>query len=241
MGAGGLAAAPTAGTHSALARRHPQQPGTTPLHLAPHPGPAGWTCRTPVPRHHPPLLQAPRKMRTELWLSSLQRKGVGVAAAEQYDDMLRAVGCPRRRRLLLQRTAAAPGGARGALASCLTAGSAGVVQQQGSWGMWGGAAASTVLPWTAVSLRCPSHPSPPLRTPPPPSQHLRSRHNADPTSQPPRCAQPIGDEAAQDIEKDLSRTFPTTKRFYSAEGQAALRRVLRAYAAFDPEVGPGPA
>lgn len=30
----------------------------------------------------------PRKMRTELWLSSLHRKGVGVAAAARYEDML---------------------------------------------------------------------------------------------------------------------------------------------------------
>lgn len=30
----------------------------------------------------------PRRMRTELWMSSLHRKGVGVAAAEKYEDML---------------------------------------------------------------------------------------------------------------------------------------------------------
>lgn len=29
-----------------------------------------------------------RNMRTELWMSSLHRKGVGVAAADKYDDML---------------------------------------------------------------------------------------------------------------------------------------------------------
>jgi hypothetical protein len=49
--------------------------------------------------------------------------------------------------------------------------------------------------------------------------------------------QPVGGEASDDIDKDLGRTFPTTKRFAAAEGQDALRRVLRAYAAFDPEVG----
>lgn len=48
--------------------------------------------------------------------------------------------------------------------------------------------------------------------------------------------QPVGAEAAADIEKDLDRTFPRTRRFAAAEGQEALRRVLMAYAAFDPEV-----
>lgn len=50
----------------------------------------------------------------------------------------------------------------------------------------------------------------------------------------------MGADAAADIEKDLGRTFPTLKRFAAAEGQEALRRVLRAYAAYDPEVSPHP-
>ncbi|WIA17783.1 hypothetical protein OEZ85_009296 [Tetradesmus obliquus] len=82
--------------------------------------------------------QAPRQMRVELWMSSLQRRGVGVAAAAKYEDML------------------------------LT---------------------------------------------------------------------PVSDEAVNDIEKDIARTFPATRRFTTAEGQQALRRVLHAYAAYDPEVG----
>jgi hypothetical protein len=36
--------------------------------------------------------QAPRQMRVELWMSSLQRRGVGVAAAAKYEDMLLTVG-----------------------------------------------------------------------------------------------------------------------------------------------------
>jgi hypothetical protein len=53
-----------------------------------------------------------------------------------------------------------------------------------------------------------------------------------------RCipAQPVSDEAVNDIEKDIARTFPNTRRFAAAEGQEALRRVLHAYAAYDPEV-----
>lgn len=47
----------------------------------------------------------------------------------------------------------------------------------------------------------------------------------------------MGAEAAADIEKDLARTFPSLRRFASPEGQQALNRVLRAYAAYDPEVG----
>jgi hypothetical protein len=34
---------------------------------------------------------APRNMRTELWMSSLQRKGIGVAASQRYHDMLQTV------------------------------------------------------------------------------------------------------------------------------------------------------
>lgn len=35
--------------------------------------------------------QAPRQMRVELWMSSLQRRGVGVSAAAKYEDMLLTV------------------------------------------------------------------------------------------------------------------------------------------------------
>lgn len=38
---------------------------------------------------------APRNMRTELWMSSLQRKGVGVAAAAKYEDLLLSVSTSR--------------------------------------------------------------------------------------------------------------------------------------------------
>jgi hypothetical protein len=48
--------------------------------------------------------------------------------------------------------------------------------------------------------------------------------------------QPVSDEAVNDIEKDIARTFPNTRRFAADEGQEALRRVLHAYAAYDPEV-----
>jgi hypothetical protein len=34
---------------------------------------------------------APRNMRTELWMSSLQRKGIGMAAAAKYEELLLAV------------------------------------------------------------------------------------------------------------------------------------------------------
>jgi hypothetical protein len=62
------------------------------------------SCRRQLPP--PPLLartriqtqigktvwqDAPRKMRVELWLSALQRKGAGVEAAQQYRDLLAAV------------------------------------------------------------------------------------------------------------------------------------------------------
>eukprot|EP00201_Polytomella_parva_P022776 CAMPEP_0175039552 /NCGR_PEP_ID=MMETSP0052_2-20121109/662_1 /TAXON_ID=51329 ORGANISM="Polytomella parva, Strain SAG 63-3" /NCGR_SAMPLE_ID=MMETSP0052_2 /ASSEMBLY_ACC=CAM_ASM_000194 /LENGTH=343 /DNA_ID=CAMNT_0016301447 /DNA_START=59 /DNA_END=1087 /DNA_ORIENTATION=- len=47
----------------------------------------------------------------------------------------------------------------------------------------------------------------------------------------------IKPEAQGDIEKDIQRTYPSTKRFNSEEGQQALRNVLRAYSAYDPKVG----
>lgn len=43
-------------------------------------------------------------------------------------------------------------------------------------------------------------------------------------------------EASNDIEKDVTRTFPNTKHFASEEGQSSLRNVLRAYATYDTEV-----
>lgn len=49
--------------------------------------------------------------------------------------------------------------------------------------------------------------------------------------------QGIVQEASNDIEKDITRTYPNTKRFAEADGQNSLRNVLRAYAAYDPEVG----
>lgn len=39
------------------------------------------------------------------------------------------------------------------------------------------------------------------------------------------------------IDKDLARTFPDIRRFTTLEGQAAMGRVLKAYAAYDPEIG----
>lgn len=39
------------------------------------------------------------------------------------------------------------------------------------------------------------------------------------------------------IDKDLARTFPDIRRFTTQEGQDAMGRVLRAYAAYDPDIG----
>jgi hypothetical protein len=50
-------------------------------------------------------------------------------------------------------------------------------------------------------------------------------------------ALPCPPEAQADIEKDLARTFPRHRRFASLSGQRSLGRVLRAYAAFDVDVG----
>lgn len=49
--------------------------------------------------------------------------------------------------------------------------------------------------------------------------------------------QPLPADAAADIDKDLDRTFPGTEQFNNVAGQQQLRRVLRAYAAYDPDVG----
>eukprot|EP00197_Chlamydomonas_leiostraca_P012793 CAMPEP_0202859570 /NCGR_PEP_ID=MMETSP1391-20130828/1623_1 /ASSEMBLY_ACC=CAM_ASM_000867 /TAXON_ID=1034604 /ORGANISM="Chlamydomonas leiostraca, Strain SAG 11-49" /LENGTH=484 /DNA_ID=CAMNT_0049538615 /DNA_START=127 /DNA_END=1577 /DNA_ORIENTATION=+ len=40
-----------------------------------------------------------------------------------------------------------------------------------------------------------------------------------------------------DIEKDTPRTYPSYRQFSTDEGKASLRNILRAYAAYDPEVG----
>jgi hypothetical protein len=121
---------------------------------------------------------APRELRTQLWLSALH-KGIGQTASQQYHVISQQVGRPIAR-------AAAPharriGGRPRRAAAC-----------------------------------------------------ARPRAPADAGA--PR-AQPLPADAAADIDKDLDRTFPSTVQFDDEEGQQQLRRVLRAYAAYDPDVG----
>lgn len=52
-----------------------------------------------------------------------------------------------------------------------------------------------------------------------------------------RRMQDLPQEVVTDIDKDIRRTYPCYVQFGSAEGQEELRMVLRAYAAYDPEVG----
>lgn len=52
-----------------------------------------------------------------------------------------------------------------------------------------------------------------------------------------RTFQDIPDEVVDTIDKDMGRTFPDIKRYASTEGQESMARILRAYAAYDPEVG----
>lgn len=51
------------------------------------------------------------------------------------------------------------------------------------------------------------------------------------------AAAPLAPEVLAEIEKDTHRTFPGHRFLGSRAGQAAMLRVLRAYAAADPEVG----
>jgi Rab-GTPase-TBC domain len=48
--------------------------------------------------------------------------------------------------------------------------------------------------------------------------------------------QDLDEAVASDIEKDIGRTFPEVARFSEQSGTQALMNVLKAYAAFDPEV-----
>jgi hypothetical protein len=48
---------------------------------------------------------------------------------------------------------------------------------------------------------------------------------------------PLEETVRLEIDKDLHRTFPAYRRVSSPEGQEAMRGVLHAYAAFDPEIG----
>jgi hypothetical protein len=49
--------------------------------------------------------------------------------------------------------------------------------------------------------------------------------------------QPLPDEVVAEIEKDTHRTFPGHAALSGRAGQRSMLRVLRAYAALDPEVG----
>jgi hypothetical protein len=51
------------------------------------------------------------------------------------------------------------------------------------------------------------------------------------------CAQTLPDDVESTIQKDVPRSFPEYEMFASPEGKENLANVLRAYAAFDPEVG----
>jgi hypothetical protein len=147
--------------------------------------------RTPMrtPHHATPQVgkqvfdAAPRQMRVELWKSALQRRGVGVAAAKSYPDLL---------------------------------------QMEASCG-------PGLLCFAACALPCGSgRVDMPFQTLQRVFQQNQTHYLFVTT------AHQVPDEAATDIEKDLSRTFPATRRFAGPEGQGALGRVLRAYAALDP-------
>lgn len=89
----------------------------------------------------------------------------------------------------------------------------------------------------SAKSRCGSTPESPSRGPrgvaPAEAWRLPSTACAPPLRVDP---QEIAREASCDIDKDVQRTFPSTRRFHSEEGQTQLRNVLRAYAAYDPEV-----
>jgi hypothetical protein len=48
---------------------------------------------------------------------------------------------------------------------------------------------------------------------------------------------PLEETVRLEIDKDLHRTFPAYRRVSSPDGQEAMRGVLHAYAAFDPDIG----
>jgi hypothetical protein len=217
--------------------------------------------------------QAPRQMRVELWMSSLQRRGVGVAAAAKYEDMLLTVRvmCDVACLLLGACVLVWPAGVGGSSkVRGHAAHGAQASKRQSRGGLQQHATAGLLL-----EIGCRAAAAPAYR----PLQHhmpstcVHARVSLHVTSkQLPRGAtagyctrqlkatvaklmahlvllfllrccccrayrlQPVSDEAVNDIEKDIARTFPNTRRFAAQEGQEALRRVLHAYAAYDPEV-----
>lgn len=180
----------------------------------------------------------PRRMRTELWMSSLHRKGVGVAAAGKYEDMLmHKVGMTLSAVLFTSVFSTA----------MIVSGYDRLPQVSRAQRMLDATTSSTRsycnlqlltdcstdMEYAIVSCthgtayRCM------------PQRQHRSyfrHHITAALAYSANCMQSISDEAASDIDKDLARTFPSMRRFASQEGQEALRRVLLAYAAYDPEV-----
>lgn len=49
--------------------------------------------------------------------------------------------------------------------------------------------------------------------------------------------QDVPAETVESISRDVGRTFPNIQRFADGEGKDTLLRVLKAYAAYDPEIG----
>jgi hypothetical protein len=129
-------------------------------------------------------------------MSSLQRKGIGVAASQKYEDMLLSVGGQQHHPVSL--------GQGSALAMRASA-----LMHARSAQRWAPSCCLLQQSW----------------------MHTDMDHSILLS-----VVQPVGAEAAADIDKDLGRTFPSMRRFATAEGQDTLRRVLRAYAALDPEV-----
>eukprot|EP00929_Paragymnodinium_shiwhaense_P002621 TRINITY_DN102923_c0_g1_i1.p1 TRINITY_DN102923_c0_g1~~TRINITY_DN102923_c0_g1_i1.p1 ORF type:complete len:488 (+),score=138.17 TRINITY_DN102923_c0_g1_i1:45-1466(+) len=64
----------------------------------------------------------------------------------------------------------------------------------------------------------------------------KARRDAAPTGFPQLLKDSIPQKTEEEIQRDLHRTFPTHKKFRTAAGQEALRKVLHAYARYSPRV-----
>lgn len=180
----------------------------------------------PCPRPYPgtyqtlgaPLLTRPRpltQMRTELWLSQLQRKSArGPSVMAEYRDSLFEVRC-----CCWHGGPQARGASQRARPSLMLL----CWRHANALSYIYIALASASAPCCQLRRRCQVLHGPPACA------------ACAPPCRPPR--QTLAPEVQGEIEKDVHRTFPHHPRLSTPEGQRAMLNVLRAYALSDPEIG----
>lgn len=160
-------------------------------------------------------------MRTELWLSQLQRKSArGPAVMAEYRDSLFEVrlGCKVRDAAAAMYGANVPVRLACQAMACWPA-----PRHATFWQRLLQLCICTALQCHATAVAA--------------TTWLPMRAPCTLPTTPPSPWQKLAPEVLGEIEKDVHRTFPNHPRLSTEEGQRAMLNVLRAYALADPEIG----